>query len=102
MNRGEIWLAEAGGKTRPVLVLTRQEVIDVRQLVTVSEVTTSIRGISVEVAIDPVAAGLKDVSVINCDGLHTFKRSSLTQRIGVTGDTTMAEACEAVGRALGC
>ncbi len=102
MNRGEIWLAEAGGKTRPVLVVTRKEVIDVRQLVTVAEVTTSIRGISVEVALDPVAAGLNDASVINCDGLHTIKRSSLTSRIGAAGDTTMAEVCEAVGRALGC
>lgn len=32
MTRGEIWLARVGRKTRPVLVLTRAEVIDVRAL----------------------------------------------------------------------
>ena len=45
MNRGEIWFAEVGRKRRPVLVLTRPEVIEVRALITVAEVTTSVRGI---------------------------------------------------------
>ena len=40
MNRGEIWLAEVAQKVRPVVVLTRDEVIDVRSRVTVAEVTT--------------------------------------------------------------
>ena len=35
MNRGEVWWAEVRRKRRPVLVLTRPEVIDVRELVTV-------------------------------------------------------------------
>ena len=39
MRRGELWLAQVGRKRRPVLVLTRPEVIDVRELVTVAEVT---------------------------------------------------------------
>jgi len=29
VRRGEVWLAEIGRKRRPVLVLTRSEVIDV-------------------------------------------------------------------------
>jgi hypothetical protein len=48
VNRGEVWLAEAGRKRRPVLVLTRSEVIDVRALVTVVEITTSVRNIGAE------------------------------------------------------
>ena len=52
MNRGEIWLAQVGRKRRPVLVLTRSEVIDVRALVTVAEVTTSIRDIAAEVRLE--------------------------------------------------
>ena len=39
MRRGEVWLANVGRKRRPVLVLTRNEVIDVRELVTVAERT---------------------------------------------------------------
>ena len=43
MRRGEVWLAEVGRKPRPVIVLTRSEVLDVRALVTVAEVTSTAR-----------------------------------------------------------
>ncbi len=102
MTRGEIWLAEVGDKTRPVVVLTCTEVIDVRHLVTVAEITTSIRGIAAEVGFDHTTAGLEHPSVINCDGLQTIRRSSLTQRVGTVNDATMADVCDAVGYAIGC
>lgn len=72
MTRAEIWLAQVGRKSRPVLILTRPEVIDVRTLVTVAEITTSIRGIAAEVELDHVGAGLDRPSAVNCDGLHTI------------------------------
>ena len=78
MIRGEIWFAEVGRKRRPVLVLTRTEVIEVRALVTVAEVTTSIRGIGAEVEFDYREAGLDRASVVNCDGVHTITKTSLT------------------------
>jgi mRNA interferase MazF len=102
VNRGEVWWAEAGGKRRPVLVLTRPEVIDVRQLVTVAEVTSSIRSIAAEVGFDHDSAGLDHPSVINCDGIHTVAQSSLTTRVGSVGDDTMRKVCAAVSYALGC
>ncbi len=102
MTRGEIWLAEVGRKTRPVLVLTRPEVIDVRELVTVAEVTTQARGLAAEVDFDAVGAGLDRASVINCDGLHTVAQSSLTRRVGGVGETTMRNVCRAISYALGC
>lgn len=43
MNRGDVWLAEVGRKRRPVLVLTRTEVLDVRALVTVAQTTLTAR-----------------------------------------------------------
>ncbi len=102
MTRGEIWLAQVGHKRRPVLILTRPEVIDVRDLVTVAEITSSIRGISAEVAFDHDTAGLDRPSVINCDGLHTVARSSLAALVGAVDDETMSGVCSAVGYALGC
>ena len=102
MTRSEIWLAQVGRKKRPVLVLTRPEVIDVRALVTVAEVTTTVRGHAAEVAFDYAAAGLDRLSVINCDGLHTVSRSSLTDYVGTIEDETMDGVCRAVGYALGC
>ena len=102
MNRGEIWFAEVGRKRRPVLVLTRPEVIDVRALVTVAEVTTSIRNIAAEVEFDHEEAGLDRPSVINCDGLHTITKTSLTTYAGSVSRATMERVCSAVGYALGC
>jgi mRNA interferase MazF len=102
MNRGEIWTAVVGGKPRPVVVLTRDSVIDVRELVTVVEVTTVARGISAEVEFDWEAAGLTNECVINCDGIHTLRRRSLTGPVGVVGDLTIDQVCAAVLYAIGC
>ena len=102
MTRGEVWLAEVGRKRRPVLVLTRSEVIDVRQLVTVAEITTSIRGLGSEVDIDHRDAGLDRRSVINCDGIHTVEQSTLSRAVGQVSDAVMRQVCSAVSYALGC
>ena len=102
MKRGEVWLAEVGRNRRPVLVLTRSEVLDVRALVTVAELSTSARGLAAEVAIDHAAVGLDRQSVINCDGLHTVAQTTLTTLVGEVDDTTMTRVCTAVSYALGC
>ena len=102
MRRGELWLAEVGRKRRPVLVLTRPEVIDVRELVTVAEVTTSIRGLAAEVAVDHSEVGLERPSVINCDGIHTVAQAALTGPVGAIGDDIMRKVCSALNYALGC
>ena len=102
MTRGEIWLAQVERKPRPVLVLIRPEVIDVRQLVTVAEITTGARGLAAEVALDHEDAGLDHSSVINCDDLHTISQSSLSTRIGVVDDDTMTDVCWAISYALDC
>lgn len=102
MRRGEVWLAEVGRKRRPVLVLTRDEVLDVRKLVTVAEITTSARGLAAEVEIDHVAVGLDHPCVANADGLHTVAQTVLTARIGELDDATMRRVCAAVGYALAC
>jgi mRNA interferase MazF len=102
VTRGEVWIAEAGRKRRPVLVLTRAEVIDVRALVTVAEITSSIRRIAAEVKLDHQDAGLDQPSVINCDGLHTITKSSLTTYVGTVNDATLERVCVAINYALGC
>jgi mRNA interferase MazF len=102
VNRGEIWLAQVGRKRRPVLVLTRPQVIDVRELVTVAEVTTSIRNIAAEVEFDHDDAGLERPSVVNCDGIHTVAQASLTTCVGSLSEATMGRVCSALSYALGC
>jgi mRNA interferase MazF len=101
MRRGELWLAEVGGKPRPVLVLTRDEVIDVRANVTVVEVTTRERGLAVEVSVG-TDVGVDASSVINCDGLHTIGQRRLTKQLGSVGDDVLDDVCRALAIALGC
>jgi mRNA interferase MazF len=102
VTRGEIWLVHVGRKRRPVLVLTRPQVIDVRELVTVAEVTTSIRNLAVEVSLEHDEAGLDRPSVINCDGIHTVAQTSLSTHVGSVSDATMEKVCSAISYALGC
>lgn len=84
------------------MVLTRSEVIDVRQLVTVAEITSNVRGLAVEVALEGRGSGLDKPSVINCDGIHTIEQSTLTGPIGDVGEDVMSEVCSALAYALGC
>ena len=102
MNRGEVWLAEVGRKRRPVLVLTRDAVLDVRALVTVAEIATSPRGLAAEVEIDHGSVGLERDSFVNCDGLHTVAQSRLTERVGDVDDDSLRRVCSAISYALGC
>jgi mRNA interferase MazF len=102
VNRGEVWWANVGRKRRPVLVLTRPEVIDVRESVTVAEISTTVRGLAVEVPVDAIDTGLIEGSVVNCDGLHTVRRSSLERRTGELDARVMQDVCRAVSFALGC
>ncbi len=85
-----------------MLVLTRTEVLGVRALVTVAEISTSARGLAAEVDIDHVHVGLERESVINCDGLHTVAQAILTTRVGEVDRATLERVCSAVSYALGC
>ena len=102
VNRGEVWLAEVGRKRRPVLVLTRGEVLDVRTLVTITKISTSARGLAAEVEIDHTAVGLDRPSIINCNNLHTVAQSTLTTRVGIVDKNTMHDVCITLNYALGC
>jgi mRNA interferase MazF len=97
MRRGEIWWAELpppAGR-RPVLLLSRDEAYDIRNAVTVAEVTTRIRNIPVEVALDQ-KDGMPKKCVINLDTLATIKKSTLEKRIIFLSD----EKITLVDRAL--
>lgn len=75
-----IWLARLD-KTRPVLVLTREEVRAVRQLVTVAPITSTVRGLRSEVIVGP-RNGLAHDSVVNLDSIATVPREVLVRPIG--------------------
>ncbi len=75
-----IWLVRLD-KTRPVLVLTREEVRAARTLVTVAPVTSTIRGLRSEISVGQ-RNGLDHDSVVNLDMIATVPRSALIRPIG--------------------
>jgi mRNA interferase MazF len=108
MERGEIWWAatpppSAGGKAigrRPVLLLSWDAGLGIRDRVTVAPVTTRIRGLDAEVLLDK-ADGMDEPSAVNCDIVATVLLSTLAERIGVLSDLKMRQVERALHVALG-
>lgn len=103
VGRGQIWMYtfRPPDKQRPVLVLTRPEVIPLLNTVTVAPVTSTIRGAPSEVAIG-ISEGLKHDSVVNLDHVQTVARSRLRRYVGQVRPDKMKDVCRALGIALGC
>jgi mRNA interferase MazF len=68
-------------KSRPALVLTRDLVRPRRNLVTVAPVTSTIWGLSVEVAVG-IENGLDQPCVVNLDNIMTISIADLGRQIG--------------------
>lgn len=103
VNRGELWMYEfkSPDKRRPVLVLTRQEVIPLLRTVMVAPVTSTIRGAPSEVIVGP-DQGLKRDSAVNLDHVQTVERSRLRRYVGRLGPAEMRAVCRALAVATGC
>ena len=82
MQRGDIWWADLPKPVgrRPVVILSRNRAIEVREYVTVAEVTRTIREIPVEVPLGP-EDGLPKKCVVNLDVVNTIPKKSLVERI---------------------
>jgi mRNA interferase MazF len=102
VNRGEIWQFSfpSPNRRRPVLILTRQEVIGHLHSVTVAPITTTIRGIPSEVVIGP-ESGLKTTSAINLDNLATVPRDGLRSFVGAVSPEVLTAVRMALLFALG-
>ncbi|MCK5006126.1 MAG: type II toxin-antitoxin system PemK/MazF family toxin [Spirochaetales bacterium] len=101
MNRGDIWQIDLGGRIgiRPVVVLSRQKVLEYLNKVTVAEVTTKGKGYPTEVFIDQ-KANLPKPSFVQADNLHTVPKASLEKRLGTLDPDTMLEVSQKIVLAL--
>ena len=102
MNRGDIWLIDLGGKTgrRPAVILTRQNVLEYLNKVSVAEVTTKGKGYPTEVFIGQ-KANLQKPSFIQTDNIHTVAKHRLVKYLGTLDPGTMSEVSKKVVLALG-
>lgn len=86
-------------KPRPVLLLTRELVILQRTQITVAPVTSTARGLSVEIPVGQ-ANGLGHDSVVNCDNIVTIPKTTLGERIGYLLPAQEAELTAAIHAAF--
>lgn len=99
MRRGEVWWAQVD-KRRPVVLISRDEAYEVRALVIVAPVSTTMRGFSVEVRVGK-KEGLPRSGVVNCDWLVTVPKQDLIERAGTLSEAKTAKLDNALRFALG-
>jgi mRNA interferase MazF len=99
-RRGELWLAELD-KLRPVVVLTRDPLGRHLQSVIVGPLTSTVRGLTTEVALGP-EDGSRVSSVVNLDNLQLLDRRRLVRRVGRVRSETLRHVCAAAAVAIGC
>ena len=101
MNRGDVWQINLGRRIgiRPVVVLTRQNVLEYLNKVTVAEITTRGKGYPTEVFIDQ-KGNLPKPSFIQADNLHTVPKNLLERYVGTLDPRTMSEVSRKVVLAL--
>jgi mRNA interferase MazF len=103
VRRGEIWRYrfKSPDKLRPVVVLSRPEVIGLLHTVMVAPITSTVRGAPSEVLVG-VAEGLKRESAVNLDHVQTVEKPRLVGYLGSLGPERMHAVCRALAIAVGC
>ena len=102
MRRGEIWMFQFArpDKRRPVLLLTRSDLIPVLNSVTVAPLTRTIRGVPSEVVVGP-EAGLKGPSAINLHHVVSLPKDGLRRFVGSVSPDVLERVRAALLFALG-
>ncbi len=90
----------ASDKQRPVLVLTRSDMVPVLNTVTVAPCTRTVRGVGSEVVVG-IECGLKVPSAINLHHVVTVPKAGLRRFVGTVPPAALAQVRSALLFALG-
>jgi mRNA interferase MazF len=103
LTRGDICLCHFAppDKQRPALVLTRDSAIGHLSTVTVAPITSTIRGVPSEVALD-IQDGMKGPCAINLHNAVTISQQRLGRRVAHLSSDRMQQVCSALRFSLGC
>jgi len=88
-------------KQRPVVVLTRDSILDRLARVTVAPITSTIRAVASEVALG-TEDGMKSPCAVNLHNIVTVPKEGLGRRVARLDDHRLDEICAAIAFALGC
>lgn len=102
MQRGEVrWYRFASpDKTRPVLILTRDSILDYLGEVTIAPITSTIRDIPSEVVLTE-ADGMRNDCAVNLDHVQTVGKGRLGALVTTLSKARMQEVRSALLFALG-
>jgi mRNA interferase MazF len=100
-QQGEVWWAEGREKRRPVLVVTRTNVIPVLRKITVAPVTRTVRRIPTEIPLDETD-GLREACAASFDNLMRVRPTSLTTKLGDASPSRRAQICRALAALADC
>lgn len=103
VSRGEIWgyRFSAPDKKRPVLVISRQDVIGLLHTVLVAPITSTIHGLPSGVVVGE-REGLRHAAAVNLDHVQTVDKARLVGYVGHVSSLRMREVCQALAVAVGC
>ena len=101
--RGDVRLYQFAlpDKKRPVVVLTRDSAIAYLSTVTVAPITSTIRGVPSEVALNE-EDGMKAPCAVNLHNAVTISQNRLGRRVAQLSSLRMTEICAALRFSLGC
>lgn len=100
--QAELWLMETPNqKRRPVLVVTRDEVIPALNNIVVAPITSTIRSIPTCIPVGP-DEGIDHDSVATFDNLAAVPKSVLTTRLGSLGADGRRQICNALEAMANC
>jgi len=101
MKRGEVrWYKfKHPDKKRPVVILTRNSILEYLGEVTIAPVTSTIRDIPSEVLLSRLDGMQKDCA-INCDHIQTVSKSNVGSMITSLSKEKLSEVRDAINFAL--
>ena len=101
--RGEVWWCEPPriGR-RPVVVLSRDVAIPRLRRALIAPCTTTIRGLSSEVVLEPDVDPVPRLSAVNLDSVESVSIGVLVERLGRVSDDRMRQICAALEVAVDC
>jgi len=101
MKRGEVrWYKfKHPDKKRPVVILTRNSILEYLGEVTIAPVTSTIRDIPSEVLLSRLD-GMHNDCAINCDHIQTVSKSNVGSMITSLSKEKLSEVRDAVNFAL--
>jgi mRNA interferase MazF len=101
MKRGEVrWYKfKRPDKKRPVVILTRNSILEYLGEVTIAPVTSTIRDIPSEVLLSRLD-GMHNDCAINCDHIQTVSKSNVGSMITSLSKEKLSEVRDAINFAL--